>query len=314
MEIYKPVFIIGCPRSGTDICYQLLRLHPDMAWITPVTSRAFAKDSCFFETPGTAKFIQFLVDRIIPEKLLPAYKGPVQSFDGSLKVKGIPETNEGYRIWNAYRREDRHYMTEHDLTDEAREYFRWVVRAHLKLFNRPRFVNKFPRNSMRIRHLNDIFPDALFINVVRDGRAVANSIQTMKERTGNADGWWGAKPPDWEKIRKQHRDPIVQTGMQWKSILNTIERDAAEVLNKNRYYMLKYEDLTSSPEKQTKKMLRFLELNPDRFPFRERREYIEKIESRNGKWKKIRTKAEKMKLEKTIGGKLAELGYARRHH
>ncbi len=34
MEIYKPIFIVGVPRSGTTLLYDLMAYHPDLAFFS----------------------------------------------------------------------------------------------------------------------------------------------------------------------------------------------------------------------------------------------------------------------------------------
>ena len=67
-------------------------------------------------------------------------------------------------------------MTENDYTEEMAAYFRKKYLQVQNLWGRPRFVNKNLQNSFRVRLLNLIFPDAKFIHIIRDGRAVAFSL------------------------------------------------------------------------------------------------------------------------------------------
>ncbi len=79
----------------------------------------------------------------------------------------------------------------------------------------------------RLGYLHEIFPDAKFIHVVRDGRAVVNSLI-------NVDWWDGWKGPqnwrwgdldlsqtdEWEKYGKSF---VVLAGIQLKIIMNALE-------------------------------------------------------------------------------------------
>ena len=84
--------------------------------------------------------------------------------------------HEADAFWMTYFRDYYNYMTENDYTEAMSAYFRKKVLQVQNLWDRPRFVNKNLQNSFRVRLLNLIFPDAKFIHIIRDGRAVAFSI------------------------------------------------------------------------------------------------------------------------------------------
>jgi hypothetical protein len=105
------------------------------------------------------------------------------------------------------------------------------LHAHFEYFRvrhgKQRFVNKHPRNSVRIRYLKRIFPDAFFVHVIRDGRAVVNSIINKINREairrkipfGNF-----CKPPGWRRYRD--RPLLEQAAIQWSEITRNIGESA----------------------------------------------------------------------------------------
>lgn len=275
----RPVFIVGSPRSGTGVLHQLLRLHPRLAWITPVTSRALAHDSFFFEGPRTARCIERTV-RLLPDAIIPHfYRGP---FDGSLRVPGLPETSEGAAIWNSGCPEgDDDYLDETAVTPAARSYFREVVQWHCRYHTRPRFVNKRPQNVLRMRYLHAIFPDAFFVHLVRDGKATAASILSRR-RAGGESNWWGARPPGWQTLLDE--PPIVQCAWQWQMCVRIGRRDAMKT-GRARYHELTYEALTESPEKTLTQLLTAVDLPTDEFFTPQVDRYVAQLENRNDGWK-----------------------------
>jgi len=44
LEITKPIFIVGVPRSGTTFLYHLLGQHPSLAWFSKNTVKKFLSD------------------------------------------------------------------------------------------------------------------------------------------------------------------------------------------------------------------------------------------------------------------------------
>ena len=304
-KINKPIFIIGCPRSGTGIFHQLLRLHPDIAWITPVTNRCFSlKYGKFYENPSTAKYIQNIV-KYLPDILVPKkYSGP---YDGSLKIKFQYETNEGHAIWNSFCPLEDHYLDENDLSDEAVNYFREVVKGHLEIFNKSRFVNKMPHNSMRIRYINGIFPDAKFIHILRDGRAVVNSLLKRRRlEKGSINSWWATKPKKWRKYKKL--PGAQQSAYQWRDIIQQIKKDK-KYLKKDQYYEFKYEDLIEKTDESMRQIISFLELNPEKYFKEEIVKFFNQLESRNFKWSKNLSKKQKKNIMNICEDLLKEYNY-----
>ena len=44
LEIIKPIFIVGVPRSGTTLLYHLLAQHPDVGWFSKNLWKKFLTD------------------------------------------------------------------------------------------------------------------------------------------------------------------------------------------------------------------------------------------------------------------------------
>ena len=304
-KINKPIFIIGCPRSGTGIFHQLLRLHPDIAWITPVTNRCFSlKYGKFYENPSTAKYIQNIV-KYLPDILVPKkYSGP---YDGSLKIKFQYETNEGHAIWNSFCPLEDHYLDENDLSDEAVNYFRKVVKGHLEIFNKSRFVNKMPHNSMRIRYISGIFPDAKFIHIIRNPRAVINSILNRRVvENENVNDWWGVKPPNWKDYK--NKNSFKQVVNQWYYTIEIINKDR-KILRDDQYFEIKYEDLMDEPEMIMDEVINFAELRKSKKFKNELFQYKNKLEDKNYKSNKKFSDGEKREIKKICNKYLVNYGY-----
>jgi len=199
----KPIFIIGCPRSGTSIFAELYAVHP---WVA--------------------------------------------------------NWSEAGRIWdpvNYFNKESDHHWDSSMVTEEKasrlHSFFEWYRRKN----NGKRFVNKHPRSSVRITFIRKIFPDAYFLHVIRDGRAVVNSIiNKIREDYVRQTTPFGnfCKPPDWR--RYQRKDIIEQTAWQWTKILEHIMENKAEL--GNRYFEVKYEDFCIKPREIFAAAFKFGEL------------------------------------------------------
>jgi hypothetical protein len=107
------------------------------------------------------------------------------------------------------------------------------------------------------------FPEARFVHVVRDGRAVANSWLQM--------GWWrgyhgpeawhlGPLPPDaaqeWED---SGRSFVVLAGLGWKMLIESFERARAEV-PASQWMQVRYEDVVAEPRRYIRDISDFIGL------------------------------------------------------
>ena len=186
----EPIFMIGCPRSGTTISVNLFARHP---WVANWSEAGRVWDPAGYHDPSADHCWD--VDRV---------------------------TGEAAR--------------------RLHSRFEWYRQLHKKR----RFINKHPRNSVRIDYIRAIFPDALFIHVIRDGRAVVNSIVKRIERDPERQRFpFGdfCKPPQWRQYLRD--DPIEQAALQWREITAYILGKRSEL--GDRYYEFKYEDMCLRP-------------------------------------------------------------------
>jgi hypothetical protein len=192
-------------------------------------------------------------------------------------------------------------MTADELTAETERKFKAVVEAHLRATGKPRFMNKQTANVQRIGVIDRMFPDAFFVHILRDGRAVANSLLRV-DWWQATDVWWlGGKPEKWEQMGG---DPLELCALQWR-------RDVEEILlNKNqfanRYLEIKYEELVQDTRGVVDKAVRFCGLGEDA-AFRAT--IPETLPNMNQKWREQLDKSQQLVLENTIGDFLMELGY-----
>ena len=115
-------------------------------------------------------------------------------------------------------------------------------------------------------YLNSIFPDALFVHVVRDGRAVANSLMKVpfwKQGGGYDKPWWsgGLTCEDLEIYERHRKSPLVLAAVQWRRIILVAREEAAQ-LDRRRYIEVRYEDALDQPSSVLDKLIQFAQLRP----------------------------------------------------
>jgi hypothetical protein len=279
----KPILIIGAPGSGTTLLHQTLCSHRDVAYITHNMLRA-----------GLRKHGRLVGDRrralLMLQNLIhrdPASNNPL-----------------GDALWIKYFG-DYKYMTENDYSEEMADYFRKKVLQVQNLWGRSRFVDKTLVNCFRVRLLNSIFPDAKFLHIIRDGRAVAFSILNKIEIAGDRFALFdvGFKDILGDKY-KPDRSELYNYGLAWAEFVRR-GREASAVA-KGRYYEVSYENLITEPYKELRNIVDFCELDW----YCEFEEKIPPTQNMNEKWKQKASKEQRIDLEESTYDLRQTLGMA----
>jgi len=113
------------------------------------------------------------------------------------------------------------------------------------------FSEKTPENVLVFSELMNLFPGAMFIQIIRDPRAIVSSMLQVGQRFRKAN----EKPPH---FTKNVYSAIKYTRYCLKSGYT------ASKMNSNRILSVKYEDLVTDPEYETKKICYFLKIEWDK--------------------------------------------------
>jgi hypothetical protein len=146
-----------------------------------------------------------------------------------------------------------------------------------------------------------MFKDAYFIHIIRDGRAVSNSLLNVRW-WNDFDIWWlGKKAPDWVT---EGREPIELCGLHWKRNVEEILKN--KVLFEDRYMEIRYEEFVKDVRGTMRIVANFCELSASKKFF----EMLpQSLSNMNFKWKENLTEIQKIKLKKTLKGFLNQLRY-----
>ncbi len=285
MEIEKPIFIVGSGRSGTTVLYNILSLHKEVCWFSNFTDRNPEKSWL----PVLNRAVQWpiignQVKHRITHKITPSIR-----------------PSEGEVVYRNCGFVDDRKMEANELTSEMASCFKTHVADHVRLTGKSRFISKRTANNQRIQLIAKMFPDAYFVHIIRDGRAVANSLFRVPWWR-EIDIWWlEGKADKWDEMG---REPIELCAQQWK-------RDVEEILNNrhlfgDRYLELNYEQLVTDAPATLKRIMQFCELSvyPDFFDY-----LPNNLKNMNYKWDKNLSAQQKQVVETSIGNFLVELGY-----
>lgn len=251
------LFIIGTGRCGSTMIQEVLARHPDVGFISNFDARFPALNSkgrwnnaLYRRTP--LRYTQRDRRRISGRAAAAeSHFGPSEAFR-LLERRVSP-------IWSAPYRD----LTSEDVTPWLERRFQRFFGERVATQNKAVFMHKFT-GWPRAAFLHKIFPDARFLHVIRDGRAVAGSVVERLWWRGYAGPWnWGRGPlPDdyakeWEA---SERDFVVLAGLEWKLLMDTF--DAAKQSVPPELWMdVRYEDFVDEPTARLKDIFAFVGLD-----------------------------------------------------
>lgn len=247
-RLERPIFVIGCPRSGTGISVRLFGLHPEVA-----------------------------------------------------------NLSEAPEIWDPRHYRDfevDHHWTETEVRPEDAARLHARFEFHRQWQRRSRFINKHPRSSVRLDYIRAVFPDAVFIHIIRDGRAVAASMLAFIRRSARLQRarMPFCHPPNWRELVRL--DKAEQGALQWCAIVRHVLSKKAEL--GPAYHEIRYDELCQDPRGVLAPAFRFAGLRADaevleRLP--------ERLDSQNYKWREQLTPAQIETVNRVEAPLLEQLGY-----
>jgi hypothetical protein len=207
-EKFQPLFVGGSGRSGTTIAINLLNRHSKIHASLPreikyLTSRSGLIDLIYGRPIGLEEGATGVRNNLLA-KLLPIIgRSKLHYFQKNLhgpwwnevgkkgKARGLIQAIDEETLIRAEKSFLANFRKEPE--NAARELFRALSAAQLKKPDIRYFADSTPVNIMQANYINRLFPEALFINMVRDGRDVALSV--ANEKWGPNDpfkalGWW----------------------------------------------------------------------------------------------------------------------------
>jgi hypothetical protein len=162
----------------------------------------------------------------------------------------------------------------------------------------------------RIGFLNEIFEDAKFIHIVRDGRAVANSLMHVNFWRG----WLGPQswragllsPEDQATWERYDRSFTALAALEWRIQMRAIEA-ARQMLDPSRFIEVKYETFCERPLDTYRRILAFSDL-PE--PADSKREVeAASIKSMSNRWRDDLSAGQQALLNDLLSEDLRRYGY-----
>ena len=263
MKVKNPVFIIGCPRSGTTLLFTILRSSTEL-WSSPDESHYVWE--------------KFLTDK--RDRMFSMYLTSENFTDGDKEY--IENKYAQYTHKTDFMRKiTKHLFFNRFKNFVAPLFLLWKnYVALLKSFSQAdyRVIDKTPPNTYRVDYLAKTFPDAKFIYLTRDGATNISSLIEGWKSEGrfsfsfrkfydynkkinikgyNGNVWKFTNPPGWEDYLDKPIEEVC--AFQWLSA-HKYSQEAFKKMPSNSWMPVKYEDLVTNPEKVIREICMFLDL------------------------------------------------------
>jgi len=178
------IYVVGTPRSGTTLMYQILCKYMQVGYINNLIARFWLRPS---------------VGIRLSETILGTASGDLvelkSRYGTTAGVAGPHEFGYFWRYWLKLDDSPTHHLSETALAKvDARGLKHALENEILGSFRRP-LVFKNIICGFHAAFLTAVHPDSLFVNITRDTLATTRSIlNARKKRFGSYNAWWSLKP------------------------------------------------------------------------------------------------------------------------
>lgn len=244
--IKKPIVIVGTGRCGSTLFFRLMALHPRLGWLSTF-------NEVFPTVPALSRFSNLYRRLELGETVR--------------HWPFFPKPFEAYRFWEHYlpgfSRRDRP-LTAADVPAETIGKMHEVCSSVLRHQGRDRFLVKVTGWS-RMAYFDRLFPDAQFVWIEREHRAVLSSwvkagwldVTTSPE----SPHWqWGSVPEPYRQLwQEMGGSPLLSAALKIQLDLDDLQQDYETF--RGRAMRLRFEDLVSQPRESLREVCKFADLD-----------------------------------------------------
>ena len=288
-KLTKPVIIVGTGRCGSTVFHRLLATHPHTMWLSGFALQYPTKPA--WNRRAVTAMGNPLFRRLFSEWIRP---------------------NEQYPFWDQYA---------YGFSAPCRDLVRSDVTARVKKQLRAAFESMLTakRNRLllkitgwpRLGYLDEIFPDAKFVHILRDGRAVASSLLHVHFWRGwyGPQGWRAGllSSEDQAAWESYDRSFTALAGLEWRIQMRAMDA-ARRTVDPQRFFEIKYESFCEQPLETCRRVLEFAELPVT--PDFERQARALSIRNMSNRWRDDLTPAQQKILDDLLREDLQRYGYA----
>lgn len=235
------IFIVGAPRSGTTLLYQLLARHLTVAYISNELAR-------FWSAPLVGA--RWLARRGAEMRPAASYRS---EYGRDPEPFGPHEFSWFWHYWGDFREHD-------DLRGEALARTNWeaIARRLSGLANlkaAPLVIKSINFTNYQTAQLAEVLPSARFLHISRSPIHCAESIlEVRRKRYGDRNRWWSVRPHDYADW--QSRPAVEQVVHQIRDIEASLDQARAR-LGDERFLGIQFEELLAHPARTLERIAKF---------------------------------------------------------
>ena len=220
----RPIFIVAAPRSGSTLLFETMAVNAELWTVGDESHKHFES---------------------IPA-LRPSAQNPSNRLTAKQATRDSTET-----LLNSFVA---------DLVNSASRSF--FDLPHVARPTEVRFLEKTPKNALRIPFILEVFPDARFIFLFRDAKQnISSLLDSWRSKRyvtyPGLPGWPAQQPwshlliPGWEQLAQR---PLAEIVTQQWLVTNQIILDDLEAIPKERWCVVEYDSLLANAPAEIKRL------------------------------------------------------------
>lgn len=248
-DIKDPIFVVGNFRSGTTFLHRVL-LNDRSATALKTWEIYFAPSITYRKFYRAVSRISRLVGSPI-RWLVDQFNKPIEAYSYMHRT-GLDKIEEDshllYQVWSSYNLfalfpfpelARKYIYYDQQVPDEQRktdfQYYREILRRHVFLQGGKRYISKNPDFSPAIKTILEYFPDAKFINIVR------NPVEMLPSTISMWANHWHTFGSPREAYPLQ--EALIAHAKNWY----TYPHQELKSLPEDRYALISFEDFVHNP-------------------------------------------------------------------
>lgn len=205
----NPVFIVGAPRTGSTILYQVLTNNCDITYI----------DNLMCKWHRNIIFGYWLSRKRFSNR-------PHENFDseyGDTNKYSQHAPSECGKFWYRWLSRRDHYADLNNISEQGLRGMQKNINLLMSFSGKP-VIFKNLNAGQRLKIISDIFPNAKIIYIKREAKYVVLSVLNARKKNNIPEHvWWGIKPKNFRELLSLEEKKMVSS--QITSIEKQINKD-----------------------------------------------------------------------------------------